>query len=90
MSIQTGGELIGHGSFGCVFNPSIKCPTENKSDKKIVSKVFINKEGKKELNEEYNISLNIKKIRGVKIGANYGLKNVNLLNMINFLKMIPI
>jgi len=61
---QIGGELIGQGSFGCVFNPSIKCPGEKQSKMDVVSKVFFNKDGKKELGNEFQINKMIKAIRG--------------------------
>jgi hypothetical protein len=61
---QEGGELIGMGSFGCVFNPSLRCPDEKESKDDVVSKLFFSKYGKKELNEEYKINSTIKKIPG--------------------------
>lgn len=63
---QAGGELIGMGSFGCVFNPSLRCPGEKESKENVVSKVFFSKNGKKELNNEYTQNLLIKNIKGYK------------------------
>ena len=42
-----GGALIGKGSFGCVFKPSLKCPGERGGKDDIVSKVFFS-EGSKD------------------------------------------
>ena len=61
---QEGGELIGMGSFGCVFNPSLKCKGDKESKKDVVSKVFFSKDGKKELNDEYKLTSIIKSIPG--------------------------
>lgn len=60
----SGGALIGMGSFGCVFNPSLRCPGEKSGQKEVVSKVFFTKDGKKELRDEFKISSLIKSIKG--------------------------
>jgi len=58
-----GGKVIGHGGFGCIFNPSLKCEIVNDSDdlshssktlyqsKKKISKMI---KSEKYLKEEYN------------------------------------
>lgn len=61
---QKGGELIGMGSFGCVFNPSLKCPGDKVNQDDVVSKVFFNKDGRKELNQEYKLTTLIRNIPG--------------------------
>lgn len=61
---QEGGGLIGMGSFGCVFNPSLRCPDEKESKGDVVSKLFFSVNGKKELNEEYKLNSIIKSIPG--------------------------
>jgi len=44
---MVGGSLIGKGSFGCVFKPSLRCPGEKGGQDDIVSKVFFSKDSKK-------------------------------------------
>ena len=48
---QEGGALIGTGSFGWVFNPSLKCPGENENRDDTVSKLFFSSDSTKELND---------------------------------------
>ena len=60
---QVGGKLIGTGSFGCVFKPSLTCPKEKSSDE-IVSKVFFGKDSLKEAKEEILIDSMVDKIKG--------------------------
>ena len=45
----SGGDLIGTGSFGCVFYPAIKCKGQKNVDKDIVSKIFLVQKVKKKL-----------------------------------------
>ena len=44
----SGGDLIGSGSFGCVFHPAIKCKGQKNVDKDTVSKIFFSPESKQE------------------------------------------
>lgn len=71
---QVGGELIGQGSFGCVFKPSIKCTTDKRVNNKNVSKIYFNKSAKKELKKEYDSNKLIKKIHNYDIWAEIWFK----------------
>jgi serine/threonine protein kinase len=51
-----GGELIGQGSYGCVFKPGLKCNGELAGNDKI-SKLMIKKEALKEINELKKIDI---------------------------------
>ena len=59
---QIGGAIIGKGSFGCVFKPSLLCPGEKENSDSIVSKIFFGKDSKKEAIEEMEIDSKINKI----------------------------
>jgi len=59
-----GGDLIGKGSFGCVFHPALKCVNQSSVDGDMVSKVFFSESSKKEAEEEIKIDKMIKKIKG--------------------------
>lgn len=51
---MNGGDVIGSGGFGCVFQPSLQCADDhnsNKSSKKYITKVML----KRHAEEEYNI-----------------------------------
>ena len=61
---MNGGALIGQGSFGCVFNPCLKCPGEKVSKDGIVSKVFFSEDSHKDAAEEIKIGSKINKIKG--------------------------
>tara|TARA_B100001057_G_scaffold455386_1_gene501887 strand:- start:3240 stop:4394 length:1155 start_codon:yes stop_codon:yes gene_type:complete len=71
---QLGGELIGQGSFGCVFKPAIKCINDKRINKKIVSKIYFNKSGKDELKKEYESNKLIKKIKNHEVWAEIWFK----------------
>lgn len=44
--------LIGEGTFGCVYRPTLRCKAKSKiSRKKMISKLMTNKEAKEEVNE---------------------------------------
>tara|TARA_B100000212_G_scaffold341202_1_gene323727 strand:- start:59 stop:1201 length:1143 start_codon:yes stop_codon:yes gene_type:complete len=60
----SGGDLIGSGSFGCVFHPAIKCKGQKNIDKDTVSKIFFSSESKQEALEEMKIDNIIRKIKG--------------------------
>ena len=60
----SGGDLIGSGSFGCVFHPAIKCKGQKNVDKDTVSKIFFSPESKQEALEEMKIDNMIRKIKG--------------------------
>ena len=60
----SGGDLIGSGSFGCVFHPAIKCRGQKNVDKETVSKIFFSPESKQEALEEMKIDNMIRKIKG--------------------------
>lgn len=63
--IQNGGKLIGQGSFGCVFHPSLNCEKNNtKNNKKKVSKVYFTKNSSKELTSELRVNKLVQQIHG--------------------------
>lgn len=61
---QSGGDLIGTGSFGCVFHPALKCENQRSIHDDMVSKVFFSDDAKKEAEEEIKIDKMIKSIKG--------------------------
>jgi serine/threonine protein kinase len=61
---QSGGDLIGAGSFGCVFHPALKCEKQSSVHDDMVSKVFFSGDSKKEAEEEIKIDKMIKSIKG--------------------------
>ena len=61
---QKGGNLIGLGSFGCVFHPAIKCSGQKNIHGDMVSKVFFSKDSKQEAEEEIKIDKIVKSIKG--------------------------
>jgi len=61
---QSGGDLIGTGSFGCVFHPALKCENQSSIHDDMVSKVFFSDDAKKEAEEEIKIDKMIKSIKG--------------------------
>lgn len=63
-SNQSGGDIIGLGSFGCVFRPAIKCSNQKTVSDDMVSKVFFSSDSKKEAAEEIKIDKIIKQIKG--------------------------
>jgi serine/threonine protein kinase len=62
--ILSGGDLIGKGSFGCVFHPALKCDNQRSVHPDIVSKVFFGDGAKKEATDEIKIDKMIKSING--------------------------
>ena len=71
---QLGGELLGQGSFGCVFKPALLCKSEKDTKSNNVSKVYFNKSGKKEIKKEYDSNKLIKKIKNYNIWAEIWFK----------------
>ena len=62
-----GGALVGKGSYGCVFKPSLQCKNDTsktKNDMNKVSKVFLSEDAQDEANEELSIDDNIRNIKG--------------------------
>ena len=70
-----GGKLIGEGSFGCVFYPALKCSNQKTIQGDKVSKVFFNKNSKREANEEIKINQMIKQIKGYETWSHIWDKN---------------
>lgn len=69
MSHYKGGELLGKGSYGCVFSPSIPCNSSRKPDPKQVSKVFFHSKTKEKVDQEYSMNQLIRKIPSHKTWA---------------------
>lgn len=65
-NLKLGGDLIGMGSYGCVFYPGIKCNSSHKGNytSDNVSKIFFDYKSKKEANYEFTISKLLSNIRG--------------------------
>lgn len=70
-----GGALIGKGSFGCVFKPSLKCPGEKGNKEDVVSKVFFSEGSKKEAKDEMEVDAIINRIKGNENWSHIWYKN---------------
>ena len=70
-----GGVLIGTGSFGCVFKPSLECKKQKSSSGDSVSKVFYGSESKEEVSIEVKMSGVIKQIKGSEAWAHVWTKS---------------
>lgn len=70
-SNMNGGDVIGSGGFGCVFQPSLQCKTHNKKDENKYTEKKITKLMMKEhADEEYDIIVDFQtRLRNIK---NYG------------------
>ena len=75
MNEKLGGSLIGRGSFGCVFKPSLKCPGEKGGKDDVVSKVFFSEDSKKEAKDEMDIDEKINNIKGNEDWSHVWYKN---------------
>jgi serine/threonine protein kinase len=66
-TIKKGGELLGQGAYGCVFNIEFPCRKMTKGKRrrgrKYVSKVFFHKHAIREAKDEFKINAVIKKIK---------------------------
>ena len=62
--LQSGGGLIGIGSFGCVFKPALKCKNKKSVNDNHVSKILFGSNSKYETKEELKINKIIKSIKG--------------------------
>lgn len=68
----SGGDLLGTGSFGCVFHPAIKCKNDNNNkniNKNTVSKIFFSPKSNQEASYEMKINNLIRKIDGYQTWA---------------------
>ena len=74
-NLKSGGDLIGTGSFGCVFHPALKCEKQSSVPDDMVSKVFFSDHAKKESEEEIKIDNFIKAIKGYKKWAHIWTTN---------------
>ena len=68
-TIKKGGDLLGKGSYGCVFNIEFPCRKKKhtqrkRNNRKYISKVFFHKSAIKEAQGEYIMNRRIKKIKG--------------------------
>ena len=62
-----GGALVGLGSYGCVFQPSLPCnntKSKRKSKKDTVSKIFFSDESLQEARDEFSINNHVREIKG--------------------------
>ena len=63
--MSKGGKLLGTGSYGCVFKPSLKCRNKRKvKNINSLSKIYFREEGLVEADKEYDINSQIKNIKG--------------------------
>ena len=63
-NLKLGGDLIGSGSFGCVFKPALKCQDNKTVSDNYVSKILFGNNSKYETKEELKINKLIKSIKG--------------------------
>ena len=67
-TLKKGGELLGKGAYGCVFNIEFPCRKKRTNRKrkgvKYISKVFFHKRAIDEAKEEYAFNVRVKKIKG--------------------------
>ena len=68
-TIKKGGDLLGKGAYGCVFNIEFPCKKKKyskrkRNNRKYISKVFFHKSAIKEAQGEYRMNRRIKKIKG--------------------------
>ena len=67
-TVKKGGDLLGKGAYGCVFNIEFPCrnkrKTKKKRGRKYISKVFFHKSAITEAKDEYATNVEIKKIKG--------------------------
>ena len=76
--ITKGGTMIGQGSFGCVFKPSIPCSNKAQSQgSDNVSKIFFGSDSKKEAKEELDIDKKVRMIKGFESWSHVWLKKCN-------------
>jgi hypothetical protein len=57
-----GGKVLASGGFGCVFFPSLKCKTTNKSEKNLISKLMTNKHAIQEFKQINSLKKKLQKI----------------------------
>lgn len=69
-TLKKGGELLGKGAYGCVFNIEFPCRkkkhTKRVRGEKYVSKIFFHNNAIKEAKKEYKINNLVRKIKGNK------------------------
>tara|TARA_Y100000389_G_scaffold62003_3_gene58044 strand:- start:806 stop:1903 length:1098 start_codon:yes stop_codon:yes gene_type:complete len=68
-TIKKGGDLLGKGAYGCVFNVEFPCRNKKRTQKKkgkrkYISKVFFHKYAVRDAQEEYIMNRRIRKIKG--------------------------
>ena len=67
-TVKKGGDLLGQGAFGCVFNIEFPCRNKTKSKprrgRKHISKVFFHNSAIREAKEEFKVNQTIKRIKG--------------------------
>jgi len=88
-NLQSGGDLIGTGSFGYVFYPALKCEKQKSVSNDMVSKLFFNNNSKKEAEEEIKIDKMIKDIKGYENWAHIWTTNCLPKNYYSLIKEEP-
>ena len=67
-TLKKGGDLIGKGAYGCVFNIEFPCKSDilskKKRNNKYISKIFFHKKAVKEAKSEFELNKLIYKIKG--------------------------
>lgn len=59
---ETAGKAIAAGGFGCVFDPALKCKSNNKNKKNTVSKLLLKRHANSEMNEIKSVLSYVKHI----------------------------
>jgi hypothetical protein len=63
MKINTGGNVIASGGYGCVFSPALKCEGSTKREKGKITKLMTERHAKEEYAEILSIKEKLDKIK---------------------------